>query len=114
MPTTLLAHVHSQLALSDPDVQLDLRAQVARLHGQPLQLTPKEFALLALLVRHANRAFSRDDLLAIIWGYSATDVETRTVDTHVLRLRKKLGAAGERIETVWGFGYRLALRERRA
>lgn len=112
MPTSLLADPESDLLLSDADVQLDLRAHVARLHGQPLPLTPKEFALLALLMRQADRAFSRDDLLARVWGYSGSEVETRTVDTHVLRLRKKLGAAGKRIETVWGYGYRLARRQR--
>jgi DNA-binding response OmpR family regulator len=70
-------------------------------------LTPKEFDLLALLVRNPGRAFSRDYLIEKVWGYDAAGSD-RTVDTHVLRLRRKLGAAGDRIETVWGVGYRLA------
>jgi DNA-binding response OmpR family regulator len=86
---------------------VDLAQHVATVDGAPVDLTPKEFDLLALLVRNPGRAFSRDYLIERVWGYDAGGFD-RTVDTHVLRLRKKLGAAGERIETVWGVGYRLA------
>jgi DNA-binding response OmpR family regulator len=79
----------------------------ATLHGAPLELTPKEFDLLELLVGHPGRAFSREYLLERVWGYEFGGAD-RTVDTHVLRLRKKLGALGDRIETVWGVGYRFA------
>jgi DNA-binding response OmpR family regulator len=64
--------------------------------------------LLALLVRNPGRAFARDYLLDKVWGYDYSGLETRTVDTHVLRLRKKLGVVGEQIETVWSVGYRFA------
>jgi DNA-binding response OmpR family regulator len=76
--------------------------------GQLLELTPKEFDLLALLVRNPGRAFARDYLLDTVWGAEYAGLDTRTIDTHVLRLRKKLGPVGERIETVWGVGYRFA------
>jgi DNA-binding response OmpR family regulator len=66
-----------------------------------------EFDLLELLLAHPGRAFSRDYLVERVWGYEAGGSD-RTVDTHVMRLRKKLGPLGERIETVWGVGYRFA------
>lgn len=90
-------------------LQIDLTAHTVILEGKPVDLTPKEFELLALLVRSPGRAFSRDYLIERVWGYDAAGSD-RTVDTHVLRLRRKLGPLGERIETVWGVGYRLAAR----
>jgi DNA-binding response OmpR family regulator len=86
---------------------IDLGRHAAELDGEPLELTPKEFDLLALLVSNPGRAFSRDYLIEKVWGYEAGGFD-RTVDTHILRLRKKLGAAGDRIETVWGVGYRFS------
>ena len=77
----------------------------ATLDGADLDLTPKEFDLLVLLAGHPGRAFSREYLLTNIWGY-AYDGFDRTVDTHIVRLRKKLGLLGEKIVTVWGVGYR--------
>jgi DNA-binding response OmpR family regulator len=88
--------------LVDPD------AHVARVDGEPVDLTPKEFDLLTMLLRNPGRAFAREYLLDKVWGYEFGGLDTRTVDTHVLRLRKKLGRVGERIETVWGVGYRFA------
>jgi DNA-binding response OmpR family regulator len=93
--------------LRDGPLQVDGSGRSATLHGTPLELTPKEFDLLELLVGHAGRAFSREYLLERVWGYEFGGAD-RTVDTHVLRLRKKLGALGDRIETVWGVGYRFA------
>ena len=92
-----------------PSVALtvDLGQQLSTLDGEPVDLTPKEFDLLALLVRNPGRAFARDYLLERVWGYDYGGFD-RTVDTHVLRLRKKLGDHGDRIETVWGVGYRFA------
>ena len=84
---------------------VDLGQHAATIGGQAVDLTPKEFDLLALLLRNPGRAFSRDYLIEKVWGYDAAGSD-RTVDTHVLRLRKKLGAVGDRIETVWGLGYR--------
>lgn len=80
--------------------------RTATVHGVELELTPKEFDLLALFARNPGRAFSRDYLLERIWTneYEVTD---RTVDTHVQRLRKKLGDDADLIRTVWGIGYKL-------
>jgi DNA-binding response OmpR family regulator len=88
---------------------VDATQRLVSVAGQPVELTPKEFDLLTLLVRHPGRAFARDYLIEKVWGHEAGGSD-RTVDTHILRLRKKLGAVGEAIETVWGVGYRLAAR----
>jgi DNA-binding response OmpR family regulator len=92
-------------ALSAGPLRVDLGQHAASLDGRAVELTPKEFDLLVLLLRHPGRAFSRDYLIEKVWGYDAAGSD-RTVDTHVLRLRKKLGPVGDRIETVWGLGYR--------
>jgi DNA-binding response OmpR family regulator len=92
-------------ALLVGSLQVDPAAHVVTVDGQAVDLAPKEFDLLEILVRHPGRAFSRDYLMEKVWGYDAIGSD-RTVDTHVLRLRKKLGPIGERIETVWGLGYR--------
>ncbi len=85
---------------------LDPDAHTAMLHGDLLDLSPTEFALLQLLVRSPGRAFSRAYLLDTVWGQSYVGGD-RSVDNTVLRLRKKLGALGDEIDTVWGVGYRL-------
>jgi DNA-binding response OmpR family regulator len=97
-----------QDVLEDGALRVDLSAHTATLDNQAIDLTPKEFDLLAMLVRNPGRAFARDYLLDKVWGYDYGGLDTRTVDTHVLRLRKKLGGVGNRIETVWGVGYRFA------
>jgi two-component system phosphate regulon response regulator PhoB len=84
---------------------IDLAAHAVRLKGREIELTATEFKLLHRLARRPGRAFSRDQLLTDVWGYSG-DLETRTVDTHMKRLRAKLGAIGAWIETVRGHGYR--------
>jgi two-component system phosphate regulon response regulator PhoB len=84
---------------------IDLSAHVVRLKGKEIDLTATEFRLLHRMARRPGRAFSRDQLLAEVWGYGG-DLETRTVDTHVKRLRAKLGAIGDWIQTVRGLGYR--------
>jgi DNA-binding response OmpR family regulator len=87
---------------------LDPTSYETRLDDQTIDLTPKEFALLYLLVRHPGRVFSRAYLLDEIWGYEAAAYD-RTVDTHVYRLRQKLGPEGEiaqRIVAVRGIGYK--------
>jgi DNA-binding response OmpR family regulator len=86
-------------------LSVDIANHSASIDGQDLDLTPKEFDLLALLAAHPGRAFSRDFLLQSLWGYDYDGMD-RTVDTHIVRLRKKLGAIGDQIVTVWGVGYR--------
>jgi DNA-binding response OmpR family regulator len=78
----------------------------ATLDGAPLDLSRTEFDLLHLLVRNPGRAFSRAYLLDAVWGVDYVTGD-RSVDNAVLRLRRKLGALGDAIDTVWGVGYRL-------
>ena len=92
-------------------LRVDPEAHQATLDGAALDLSPTEFALLCLLLKSPGRAFSRAYLLDTLWqeAYIGGD---RSVDNVVLRLRKKLGAMGDEIETVWGVGYRLRPEER--
>ncbi len=85
---------------------LDVAAHRVDVEGQEVHLTALEFRLLLDLASRRGRVQSRDRLLERVWGYSK-GVETRTVDTHVKRLREKLGAASKYIETVRGVGYRM-------
>lgn len=87
-------------------VEVDKDAHTVMLDGSPVDLTATEYKLLLTLAERRGRVQSRAQLLEIVWE-SAPDIQTRTVDMHVQRLRAKLGAAGELIETVRGFGYRL-------
>jgi hypothetical protein len=91
--------------LSSPSISVDVVMRVVRVGGRPVELTPKEFDLLALFAQNPGRPFSREELLDRIWknDYEVTD---RTIDTHVQRLRKKLGEQSEAIQTVWGVGYK--------
>lgn len=83
----------------------------ARLHGEELNLTATEYKLLVLLLERRGRVQTRPQLLETVWE-AQPDIQTRTVDMHVQRLRSKLGEVGEMIETVRGFGYRFKPAER--
>lgn len=74
-------------------------------NNEEVSLTLKEFDLLAYLLANTGMALSRDQILSTVWGYDG-DAETRTVDTHILTLRTKLGASGSLIRTVRGVGYK--------
>jgi two-component system alkaline phosphatase synthesis response regulator PhoP len=75
------------------------------INNEEVSLTLKEFDLLVYLLANTGRALSRDQILTAVWGYDG-EAETRTVDTHILTLRSKLGAAGSLIRTVRGVGYK--------
>jgi two-component system phosphate regulon response regulator PhoB len=92
-------------------ISLDVERHVVTIHGQPVELTATEFKLLQLLMERRGRVQTREHLLLNVWNYE-TEIETRTVDTHIRRLREKLGDEADWIETIRGVGYRLA--ERRA
>jgi DNA-binding response OmpR family regulator len=87
-------------------IRINADQRAAYLHDEEIELTPKEFDLLILFVQNPGRAFSRDYLLERVWGDDVF-VTDRTVDTHVQRLRKKLGDESDMIRTVWGVGYKL-------
>jgi DNA-binding response OmpR family regulator len=96
----------TDIPLESGPIRLSLDMRTAFVGSEELDLTPKEFDLLAMFVQNPGRAFSRDYLLERIWGDDVY-VTDRTVDTHVQRLRKKLGDEADAIRTVWGIGYKL-------
>jgi two-component system, OmpR family, phosphate regulon response regulator PhoB len=87
-------------------IELDVSGHQLRVRGKEMPLTATEFRLLRLLLERSGRVQTRGQLLSDVWGY-AEDIDSRTVDTHIRRLRRKLGPEAERIETVIGVGYRL-------
>lgn len=86
-------------------LSIDINKRTAVVNGEHLELTPKEFDLLALLIANPDRVYTRELLLDIVWGMEYIG-GTRTVDIHVQRLRKKLGTHGNLIQTVHGIGYK--------
>ena len=88
-------------------IEIDDAKHQVRLAGQVVNLTVKEFALLSALMQAKGRVLNREQILEVVWGYAnAVDVESRTVDVHVRRLREKLRDESRRIVTVKGVGYR--------
>ncbi len=92
--------------LSAGPIELDLDRWIARVSGETLALTKKEFMLLQALIESRGRTLSREYLLRNVWALN-TSVETRTIDVHIARLRRKLGPAGRYILTVRNVGFRL-------
>jgi len=86
---------------------IDLPRHEVRWKGKPVDLTATEFRLLAVLAERTGRVQSREQLLRDVWEYD-TMIDTRTVDTHMRRLREKLGPAAKYLDTVRGVGYRFA------
>ena len=120
-PRELAARVRSVLRRAAPagditdtltfgDIELERTTREARKAGEEIRLTAKEFDLLWFLASHPRRVFSRDQLMASVWGYTAA-LDTGTVTVHVRRLREKVEddpSSPKYLETVWGIGYRLA------
>ena len=86
-------------------IEIDIPRHAALVDEKPVMLTATEFNLLALLAKRRGRVQSRERLLQDVWGYE-TAIDTRTVDTHMRRLREKVGVAAEYLETIRGVGYR--------
>jgi two-component system phosphate regulon response regulator PhoB len=114
----LLSHIEAALRQARPEVdptrpiefgilRVDREQERVWIAGQETTLTPLEYKLLVTLHDRRQQVQSRDTLLSDVWGISA-DVTTRTVDTHVKRLRSKLGDAADYVQTVRGIGYRFA------
>jgi two-component system phosphate regulon response regulator PhoB len=92
--------------LSSGSIVIDPARHQVSVDGKRVNLTSLEFKLLRTLMQRRGRVQTRDRLLNDVWGYESV-IDTRTVDTHVRRLRRKLGKAADTIESVRGFGYRL-------
>jgi len=117
-PKEMVARVRAVLRRSHPApggaplvigrLTMDVARHSVHVGGEAVALTLKEFDLLKALVEAQGRVLSREFLLDRVWGYAASDeIESRTVDVHVRRLRVKLGPEGRRVVTVKGVGYRL-------
>ena len=89
------------------ELTLNFEAHQAYINGNEISLTALEFRLLKHLIDRKGRVQTRDQLLEDVWGYSS-NVTTRTVDTHIKRLREKLGSVGNHIQTIRGVGYRFS------
>ena len=87
-------------------ITLDRDRYAVTADGEQVALTAIEFKLLLALMEQRGRTLDRNAILALVWGFDK-EIETRTVDTHIRRLREKLGASGRQIQTLRGFGYRL-------
>ncbi|MBQ1770624.1 MAG: response regulator transcription factor [Clostridia bacterium] len=106
----------SEQPKSDSDVvthnglSIDLKSYTVLLKGEPVICTPKEIEILHLLASHPGQVFTREQLLSKVWGYDFAG-ETRTVDTHIKRIRAKLDSAslGWSIKTIYGVGYKFDL-----
>jgi DNA-binding response OmpR family regulator len=119
-PRELAARVRTVLRRSAPrapaeerlsfgDVELEQATRETRQDGREVRLTAREFDLVWFLASHPRRVFSRDQLMASVWGYTAA-LDTGTVTVHIRRLRKKLErdpSQPQHLQTVWGVGYRL-------
>lgn len=101
--------VHQEPALVVGSVWVDRSGHRVRVEGKEVRLTHMEFRLLVTLLTRLDRVQSREMLLTDVWGMRS-DVSTRTVDTHIRRLRQKLGVAAPHVETVRGVGYRFVSR----
>jgi len=100
-----IVHEITQVVLIADKLKVDIPRHKVTLDKEAIELTPMEFKLLITLMRRIGKVQSRDRLLDDVWDI-ASDVTTRTIDTHIKRLRQKLGESGKLIETVRGLGYK--------
>ena len=86
-------------------IVLDQAAHIVTIDGEPVELSFKEFELLAYFMENQGIALSREKILNSVWNYDYFG-DARTIDTHVKKLRSKMGAQGACIKTIWGMGYK--------
>lgn len=95
----------SKEILTAGNISIDIAKHKVTVNQKEIELTAMEFKLLTMLIQRQGRVQTRDNLLSDVWNFDS-DVDTRTIDTHIKRLREKLGKSGNLIETVRGMGYR--------
>ena len=114
-PKILTARVDAILRRSRADqsdvlslggIEVDKTAHIVRVDGKPVDLSYKEFELLTYFMENKGIALSREKILNNVWNYDYFG-DARTIDTHVKKLRSKLGAKGDLIKTIWGMGYKM-------
>ncbi len=114
-PRILVARVEAVLrrTLADEEsniinvdgIEMDISAHQVKVDGEPIELSYKEFELLNYFLQNRGVALSREKILNNVWNYDYFG-DARTIDTHVKKLRSKLGAKGDLIKTIWGMGYK--------
>ena len=103
--------VNHAKVLSYGNIQLNLDTRESLINGAPLDLTPTEFIFMVYMFENSKRAVSRDELLKNVWKFDF-EVDTRAIDDVLKRLRKKIVSSNVRIESVWGFGFKLSQEEK--
>ena len=96
--------------LSIGGIEIDKAAHQVKIDGRPLELSFKEFELLSYFMENNGIALSREKILNNVWNYDYFG-DARTIDTHVKKLRSKLGDKGDYIKTIWGMGYKFEVEE---
>lgn len=91
--------------ISAGEIQVDKTAHIVKVEGRPVELSFKEFELLVYFIENKGIALSREKILNNVWNYDYFG-DARTIDTHVKKLRSKLGSRGDYIKTIWGMGYK--------
>ncbi|NLM51479.1 MAG: response regulator transcription factor [Firmicutes bacterium] len=106
--TTMEEHLPSEEVIQLPHLTINRSSREVVVAGQEVSLTPKEFDLLWFLAKNPGKVFTREQLLAAVWGYDYYG-DLRTVDTHIKRLREKVERKQQKqlLKTVWGVGYKL-------
>ena len=113
-PKVLVARVEAVLRRTSPEegktlssggIEIDKTAHTVKIDGQNIDLSFKEFELLTYFLENEGVALSRENILNNVWNYDYYG-DARTIDTHVKKLRSKMGAKGELIKTIWGMGYK--------
>ena len=113
-PKILVARVEAILKRTAPDskevkdyggVEIDKEGRTVKVDGKLIELSLREYELLTYLVENKDIALSRDKILNNVWNYDYYG-DARTIDTHVKKLRKKMGEKGDYIKTIWGMGYK--------
>ena len=100
----------SEETLTAGDIDMDISAHTVKVKGKAIELSYKEFELLNYFVVNQGVALSREKILNNVWNYDYFG-DARTIDTHVKKLRSKLGECGDYIKTIWGMGYKFSVEE---
>ena len=100
------AIIRSNDLLEESGICIDKTAHTVTIDGQEVELSFKEFELLSYFLENKGIALSREKILNAVWNYDYYG-DARTIDTHVKKLRAKMGSKGELIKTIWGMGYKL-------
>ena len=100
------AQFSAETRLSAGGIEVDKSAHIVTIDGKEVDLSFKEFELLVYFMENQGIALSREKILNSVWNYDYFG-DARTIDTHVKKLRSKLGDKGEMIKTIWGLGYKL-------